>query len=251
MTQRPIEEPTIDPHGAEVHPAFGMISASRVSHGGGPGAGAVLFQSDIKHGNTIRITVNRATRSRDLNHDWVHPSNRDLIEVEMSEAQWASFVSSMNTSGVPCTVRRTETDWRIPELPYQPRLAESMGEVKNAAVQAFGGIREAMAAYEKAIEDKAGAKIIKEKLRNLHSAIENSGANMHFAAKSLVEHTENVVQRARADIEAMVAQEVERRGLEAGQTPVLELPVLAGEVIEDAEIIEPLSVDPTPSEAGK
>jgi hypothetical protein len=238
MTQRPIEEPTINQHGDEVHPAFGMISASRVSIGGGPGAGAVLFQSDIKHGNTIRIQVSRASRKRDLNHDWVHADNRDLIEVELSEAQWASFVSSMNTSGVPCTIRRTETDWQIPQLPYQPRLAESMGEVKDAAVQAFGGIRKAMAEYEKAIEDKAGAKIIKEKLRILHFAVENSGANMHYAAKTLVEHTENVVQRARADIEAMVNQVVEQRGLTAGETPVLELPVLAGEVIEDTEVVD-------------
>jgi hypothetical protein len=250
MTQRQIEPPTIDQHGDEVHPAFGQIQANRVTIGGGPGAGAVLFQSDIKHGNTIRITIRRATRKRDLNHDWVH-GGQELMEVELSEAQWASFVSSMNTSGVPCTIRRTETDWNIPELPYQPRLAESMGEVKNVAAKVFGEIREARDAYEKALADKAPAKVRNEALRKLHYAIENSGSGMHFAAKTLVEHTENVVQKARADIESMVMQETQRLGLEAGQAPVLELPVLAGEVIEDAEIIEPLSFDPTPSEAGK
>lgn len=158
----------------------------------------------------------------------------------MSEAQWASFVSSMNTTGVPCTLRRTENDWRVPELPYQPRLAESMGEVKDAAVKAFGPIREAMAAYEKALEDKAPAKVRNAALRNLHFKIENSGGNMHFAAKMLVEHTENVVQKARADIEAMVLAEAMRLGLEAGQAPMLELPVLAGEgEIIDAEVVEP------------
>lgn len=255
MTQRHIEPPTHDKYGNEVHPAFGMISAGRVSIGGGPGSGSVLFQSDIKHGHTVRITISRATRKRDLNHDWVH-SGQELIEVELSEAQWASFVSSMNTSGVPCTLRRTENDVFVPGLEYQPRLAESMGEVKDAAVKAFGGIREAMQAYEKAIEEKAGAKTIKEARRKLHYAIEHSGANMHFAAKSLVEHTENVVQKARADIEAMVFQEAARLGLEPGQAPLLELPVLAGEVI-DADVVDtdeaitPLPFDPTPSEAGK
>jgi len=231
MTQRQITEPTINEYGAEVHPAFGHITANRVSYGGGNTAGAVLFQSDIRHRQTVRITISGATRRRDNNHDYVHDNGKPLMEVEMSEAQWASFVSSMNTSGVPCTVRRTETDWAIPELAYDPRLAHSMGEVKGAAVKAFGGIREAMQAYQEAIDQKLGAKEIKERLRTLNSRIENSGANMHFAAKTLVEHTENVVQKARADIEAMVLAKATELGLDPAQAKgLLELPVLEGEV---------------------
>jgi hypothetical protein len=179
--------------------------------------------------------VSRATRNRDLNHDYVHPG-RELIEVEMSEAQWASFVSSMNTSGVPCTLRRTESEVFVPELPYQPRLAESMREVKDAAVKVFGEIREARDAYEKALADKVPAKERKAALERLHYAIENSGANMTFAAKQLVEHTENVVQKARSDIEAMVQAEAARLGLTAGQAQgLLELPVLEGEEPEAIE----------------
>jgi hypothetical protein len=238
MTQRETSPPTIDQHGSEVHPAFGMIQANRVTYGGG---GAVLFQSDIRHGQTVRITVSGATRRRDLNHDYVHDNARPVMEVEMSEAQWASFVSSMNTSGVPCTIRRTETDWQIPELPYDPRLAHSMGEVKNAAAKVFGEIREARDAYEKTLADKAPAKERNEALRKLHFLIENSAPNMHYAAKVLVEHTENVVQKARADIEAMVMAEAQRLGLEAGQAKgLLELPVLAGETVDtvDAEVVD-------------
>lgn len=224
--------PSTDQHGDEVHPAFGMIRAARLSVGGGPGSGAVLFDSDIKHGHTVRIQINRASRGRDLHHDWIHPG-KELIEVEMSEAQWASFVSSMNTSGVPCTLRRTESEWDVPGLDYAPRLAQSMAEVKNAARDTFGAIREARDAYEKAIADKAGAKVIKEARSRLHYAIENSGSNLTFAAKTLVEHTENVVQRARADIEAMVAQEAQRLGLTAAEAQgLVELPVLEGETLE-------------------
>jgi hypothetical protein len=230
MTQRETVPPTTDSYGSEVHPAFGQISASRMTVGGGPGAGAVLFDSDLKHQHTVRITVQRAVRKRNLNQDWIHETGPDLIEVELSEAQWASFVSSMNTSGVPCTIRATETDHRVPELPYDPRLAHSMAEVKGAAVATFGKIREARDAYEKALEEKAPAKVRNEALRALHYAIENSGASLTFAAKTLVEHTENVVQRARADIEAMVAAEATRLGLEAGQASgLLELPALPGE----------------------
>jgi hypothetical protein len=226
--QRNISEPTIDKYGAEVHPAFGMIHAARVTST----PGVVLFQSDIKHGETIRITVERASRKRDLNHDYVHGSSRGLIEVEMSMAQWASFVSSMNTSGVPCTVRSTETDYWVDDLPYQPRLKESMDEVADVAERLFAEAREALAEYEEAVENKAGAKVLREKRRKLHFALENSKSNVVFAAESLNEHTESVVQKARADVEAMVGAEVQRRGLEAGHAPLLELPVLAGEVEE-------------------
>ena len=229
MTQRDTVQPTTDDHGDEVHPAFGRIAASRMSSN----PGQVLFDSDIRHGHTVRITVSRARRKRDLNSDWIF-DGQELVEVELSEAQWASFVSSMNTSGVPCTLRRTESEIQVPGLPYDPRLAHSMAEVKGAAVKAFGKIREARDAYEQALAEKAPAKERNEKLRALHYAIENSGSGMTFAAKMLVEHTENVVQKARADLEAMVLQEVSRLGLEPGQVQgLLELPALPGEGIED------------------
>jgi hypothetical protein len=222
MTQREDAPTSTNKYGDEIHPAFGMISAGRMSST----PGAVLFQSDIRHGNTVRITISRATRKRDLNHDWVHPG-QELIEVEMSEAQWASFVSSMNTTGVPCTLRRTEEEVFVPGLEYAPRLAESMREVKQAAAKAFGAIREARDAYEQALAEKAPAKERNEKLRALHYAIENSGPNLTFAAKTLVEHTENTVQKARADIEAMVMQEATRLGLEPGLAKgLLELPAM-------------------------
>jgi hypothetical protein len=231
-----ITEPTLDKYGYEVHPAFGMIRASRMSVGGA-GQGAVLFDSDIKHGHTVRLTISRASRKRDLHTDWNHPG-QELIEVEMSEAQWASFVSSMNTTGVPCTLRRTENEHDVPGLAYAPRLAQSMQEVKDAAAKTFGRIREARDAYEQAIADKAGAKVIKEARSKLHYAIENAGSNLTFASKMLVEHTENVVQRARADIEAQVYQHAARLGLtQAEAQGLVELPVLEGEVaaIEPAQ----------------
>lgn len=218
--------PTTGPHGDEEHPAFGQIVAHRVSST----PGVVLFDSDIKHGHSVVVSVTKASRRRDLNRDWIHGGVRPLIEVEMSEAQWASFVSSMNTSGVPCTVRVTETDRNVPGLKYDPRLAYSMAEVKGAADKAFRGIKEALADYEQALAEKAGAKVIRDKLNRLYHSVQNTEANLSYAADSLNGYTENVVQRARADIEAMVGAEAERLGLTASQAKgLLELPAMAGE----------------------
>jgi hypothetical protein len=225
MTRETVH-PVTNERGEESHPAFSLISASRISYGGG---GGVLFDSDITHQHTVRIKIETATRQRRLNHDYIH-GHKQLIEVELSEAQWASFVSSMNTTGVPATLRWLPGEGQLPELPYAPRLQQSMDEVRNVAERLFTEAREALAEYEQAVAEKAGAKVVREKLRNLHATLENSKSNVTYAAKSLNEHTENVVQKARADIEAIVYHESQRLGLDAGQSKMLELPMLEGEV---------------------
>ncbi|WP_020142331.1 hypothetical protein [Terracoccus sp. 273MFTsu3.1] len=210
--QRPTEDPTTDADGWEHHPAFGSITAHRIS----TTPGAVLFDSEIRHTYFVRVTISPMQRKRDLNRDWLHTGNRPLMEVDMSEAQWASFVSSMNTSGVPCTIRTKENDHNIPNLPFDARLALSAKETQDAAQHAFEGIKEAMDALE-ALPSNAGVKARREAMRRLHFAIENAPKNVEFAAKSLTEHTENVVQKARADIEAMVVSRAQALGVEPSQ----------------------------------
>lgn len=201
---REIVEPTTNERGAEEHPAWGMIGASRVQCGP---PGSTLFDSDIRHGHTIVVRLGAASRSRDLHRDFLF-NERGIIEVEMSEAQWASFVSSMNVGGgVPCTIRRRGREL-VPGFPFTPRMKESLDEVRSAANRAAEKVRTAFVVYA---EKKNAAN-----LRSLQTAIENMPANVTFAATSLTKHAENVVQRARADIEAMVVAKAQQLGLEPG-----------------------------------
>lgn len=200
---REITDPTTNEYGAQTHPSWAMIGVSRVSSGP---QGAVLFDSDIRHQHSVMVRISTASRKRDLNRDWLH-AEREFVEVEMSEAQWASFVSSMNVgSGVPCTIRRREDEYIVPGAPFAPRLQESMDEVRDAAAQAAEAVSEAFAAYK---AHKTAAN-----LSTLQYAIANMPANITFAAKSLTEHAENVVQRARADIEAMVVSKAQQLGID-------------------------------------
>lgn len=202
---RKIIPPVTDDRGDETHPAMGMIGASRGQHSP---PGAVLYDSDIRHGTTITVSIGTGSRRRDLNRDWLR-KEKEFVEVEMSEAQWASFVSSMNTgNGVPCTIRRREDEYLVPGLPPEARLKESIDEVRGAAQEAFGKVREALDAYT---EKKTAAN-----LRHLTAMIKNAPANIAFAGDSLTEHAENVVQKARADIEAMVTARAQQLGIDAG-----------------------------------
>jgi hypothetical protein len=192
----------------ERHPSFGMIVAHRVS---ASPPGAALFDSDVRHQHYVTLSIHRASRQRDLNHDWLH-AREEIIEVAMSEAQWASFLSSPNTAGVPCTLARLQGE-RIEPLPFAPRLEASIAEVKAAADQAFGAIVEALRVYEETPSTPAKAK--REALATLHATIRNATPNVVHAGRSLNEHVETAVQKARADIEAMVARHAAEIGIEA------------------------------------
>jgi hypothetical protein len=215
---REVVEPTTDEEGWERHPAWGMIGASRVSNS----HGAVLFDSEIRHGHYVTVRLVAGSRKRDLNRDWLH-GEKTIVEVAMSEAQWASFVSSMGVgSGVPCTITfRDSEGGPVAEMPYAPRLQESMDEVRGAADKALEKIREAF--------EVAKERPNKGNMRNLEFAIKNAPSNMTFAAKSMTEHTENVVQKARADIEAMIVSKAQQLGLEPGDLGITHAALTAGD----------------------
>jgi hypothetical protein len=217
MAERPATPPTVEQLDSLVadtrdrHPAFGMISVARW-HGGQNR----LFDSDIEHSDTIVVQVSTAYRDRSSgSHDYIHQGD-EIVEVQMSMAQWASFVSSMNTTGVPCTIRRHRTPvepahWTIvDQIDEEPRLAMTMNETRRAAHRAHDAIATALAAYEQALTDKAPAKDRNEALRTLRARVTNATANVNYAAKTLAEHAEDVVQKARADVEAMAARHHER-----------------------------------------
>lgn len=212
------QAPSTDDHGYDTHPAYGSISASRVS----TNPPKTLFDSEIRHTHYVTLRINRASIKRDLNHNWIHPDITPLIEVAMSEAQWASFISSMNTSGSSCTITSTGTEHNVPGLEFRPVLAQSLAEVRGAAQEAFQEIERASEEYAQVLATGT-AKEKREALRDLQRAIAHGPANMKFAAESLNEHAENVVQKARADVEAMVVTEAHRLGISVAELPVLEI----------------------------
>lgn len=203
---REIVEPTVDERGDETHPAWILVGANRVS--GTPGA--VLFDSDIQHRHYIVVTVARASRRRDLNHDFKF-GRKQIFSFAMSEAQWASFVSSMGVGGgVPATLEfDASADHPIvPGMPYSPRLQVSMDEVHGAAEKAEAKVKEAFERYK--------AKRSAANLRDLEIAIGHMTPNVDYVTKTLIEHAENVVTRARADIEAHVLAKATQLGIEPG-----------------------------------
>lgn len=200
------------------HPAFGMARVSRIN----ATPGQVLFQSDLRHGEYIEITLSEAARRRDLKRDWLHPE-RVLVKFCLSLSQFASLVASVGTEGIPVTISYDHGD--RPGLLPESRLALTSTEVRAAADQAFQDIQAAEAAYEQALSEKAPAAVRSQLLRNLRSAIANAAPNVAYAAAQLAEHAENVVEKSRADIEAMVAASRDARAVtESDPLPAIQPP---------------------------
>lgn len=197
----------------ESHPSFGVAIVSRVSSS----PGASMFQSDLLHSQYISLRIARASRTRALSSDWVHP-DEELLEVRMSLAQWGALVSAIGIgSGVPVTIVRTESAVRVEEPPFEPRMQKNLEEVDAAVGIVLEKSKAALSKLTETIEDKGGAKAIREALTGLNSALGNAESNSRFAVDMLAEAAEMVVSQARSDIEASI---LAAQALTGGQASV-------------------------------
>lgn len=219
----------INEHGDETHPAFAIVTLHKINSTGTP-----LFQSDLMHHRFIRVELHEATRKRDLKHDWTHPG-KTIASFDMSFAQWGAFISSAGDgSGTPATLNFREQVGTVPDIPYQPRIAQSIDETKAAVDELLTDVREAFQALDEAEERKAGIKERRELRHRLKSAIFNARSNAAFAVRSMAEAAEKTVQSAKADIEVVIAQAMAQHGVE----PTVALP----------DVIELHAIEASPSD---
>lgn len=192
----------------ESHPAFGVAVVTRAN-----GTPRTLFQSDLRHTETITLRIHAAERDRSLNRDWVHPGDK-IVEVELSPAQWGALVSSIGIgSGVPVTIRSTAPGGAVPGIPYEPRIAESVKEAEGAVCKLLEPARRTLAGLEEAIDQKQGVRAVREALRLHTAALANARGNAGFAVTSLTQAAEGVVAQAEADIEAHILAAAQAAGL--------------------------------------
>lgn len=186
------------------HPAFAQISATHVQ------GGAHLYGSDFSHQNYVCVRIARSELNRHLSTDWPH-ERQELIEVALSESQWAAFVSTMNRgSGVQCTLQHINHK-QIPQIPA-PRstIKDFRAEGGEAAKQAIREISEVMAEIE---QSKLSQKQKEELLRKLANIKDNSRNSLRFVLEQFGEHMEATVNKAKTEISAYANQLIVRSGL--------------------------------------
>ena len=183
------------------HPSYGMLSFHHI-RGGNP----VLFGSSVPHDEKIQLTIQHADCERSLNRNWYF-GKKNVVELEMSYAQFAEAISNMNTSGVPCTLLYTEKDGRIPDCEfelsrkmYEDEFAEKLKEANEVTNQLIASVSEL---FEKPRLTKAEKE---EVLRSLQKIKMEIGVNSEHILKQFNAQMEKTVSEAKADIEEFARQ---------------------------------------------
>ena len=212
MNRAQVEEPVTveDPHDRDgattTHPAFGQIVASRVS------GLTNLYGSDFQHHAYIEVRIQHSQLKRSLNRDWHYPRD-EIIAVQLSEAQWASFVSSLNCgSGQCCTIKHI--NWEPIALLPEPKSRTDQFETEMRAK--LQRTKEHVGALRNKIENMG---LPKGKQQEILSALSGLMTELHsnlpFVAKQFGEHMEDVVEKAKSEIHGYMVGHIQRAGLEA------------------------------------
>ena len=216
------------------HPSYGTISLHRASVGGG---GADLFMSSVKNGNVVVLEICHADRTRASTHsDYVH-SKDPIVQIYMSELQFAQAITSFGIGGgVPCTINRINNQ-AVEDCPPDTRFREFNAEIKLDADETSSDLDELRTMIDELVEQP---RVNKSQIRDLASKMDkvlrDLKSNVPFLAKQIQEHTEDVINDAQAQIDGHILDRVQRLGLgslaEAQRAGVLSISDAEPEAIE-------------------
>lgn len=207
---RKVEEPTEVQHGDRIiktHPAYAQISATRVT------GTAALYGSEFLHQNFIRIRIAQSELHRSLSNDDMHPATRPYIEVDMSEAQWATFVSNMNShGGAGCTLVYKNGE----PVVGLPRPVSKDKQFKDEAAIACSKSLESIRDLKSAIDNLPIALKHKSALVQHATTAERSLlSTVPFILEQFGEYMEKTVEKAKVEIHAYANNEVKQAGMQA------------------------------------
>ena len=186
------------------HPAFGQIRASRVQ------GSACLYGSDFSHQHFVTITINKSDLNRSLSRDWAFERG-ELIEVALSEAQWASFVSTMNASATQCTLQHIQGQ-PVPGIEPHTTVHETFAREMDETMRKIQSDINAMAA---GLDGPIAKTKVAELRKNLESVAHRLTGSTGFVASQFSEHMENTVEKAKIEVNAYVTGAIHRAGLDA------------------------------------
>jgi len=206
---RPTEEPTksTGTRGGErlSHPAFGQIGAARIS------GGARLYGSDFLHNAYIVVRIKRSALDRDVAREWNYAEN-EIIEVALSESQWATFISSMNMGETPCTIQALDGKM-VPGIPPRNQDDAYRSDIRKnleAPIASLKALRAKIVANTTGLSKAKAAEL----LEPIDDALRQLTENLPHVADCFDEHIEDRVEKAKVEVHGYINQVLARAGLE-------------------------------------
>ena len=196
------------------HPAYGMAHFSRVS--GNPGN---LFGSSVECDHFVELEISPGVEIESDSYLSFMSSGTPYIRVAFSPAQFAELITSMNIgSGVPCTLRRIgeERVESIPDEIHVNELDRQKDNFKKQMKELSENLHKAQNRIKELLSLPRLTKEQKDELRNvLYKGIQDIDSNIPFYMEMFDEATDNIVQEAKAEIDATVHNCVLNAGIKA------------------------------------
>lgn len=203
-----------DKETVDQHPSYGIIRFSRCN--GDPGR---LFGSALQlQGSFVRMTVTEGECIHHLAYDRYHGKRDLLLEVDLSSAQFAELLTTMNHgAGVPCTLRSLQGK-RIPPPPADRRVETE--KVRDSFRAGLSDLVQSMRQQRERLKDLLAKKTIGvadraeicSMIERLHMEV---ASNVPFVLDQFEEAAERVITHAKAEVEAFTTQAVMNAGLKA------------------------------------
>lgn len=189
---------------------MGMISWSKTS-----GSARALFGTEIDTANPIKLEISHAEENRELSKNWYFPK-KQIVEIELSPIQWAEFLTSGNTSGVPCTIKYLNG-----ERMSDPKPSTIMEDYNNEVEEHFDKFEESFDSVAETLKEQIdsnkpmGKKALEELLCKVEILRTNTVANVNFVKDSFKEDMNKIVTKAKSEFNAYVENRIHEIGIES------------------------------------
>lgn len=192
------------------HPAYGMISYGRVN------GRTKLVGSELQHQNFIHLEIETAKKWRNHHSDKFY-ADKTVVEIYLTEQQWATFISSPNTSGVPCTFRRKPASnefIQIPSLEEEDKHELAKQELKEYAKEISKDLVDEVIKLKKLLTNPTVKKTeLAAIVKALDLAVQGINSNMPFHVDQHKEFMEENLSSAKSEIEGYINNKIYSLGL--------------------------------------
>jgi len=192
----------------EKDPCFGVVAISRVQ------GRRRLFDSPFEHQHFVTLSIKRAYRSRtDLHMDYIG-AGEELIEIAMSEVQFASMVTSLNMGvGTPCTIAHFEG-----KILKEPKPDQTKKTFEKEGKEHWADLAKMAAELEKLTELPASSLKAPQRERmnflalKIHQGLTDSAEFFH---EQFQKSMDKVVAVAQGEVQAHILSVVQKAGMKA------------------------------------
>ena len=184
------------------HPSYANLYIGRSQCSGK----RALYGSSVKHSDIITLKISPSYIGRSLHNDHYYVDTQSYIEIEMSQAQFAQAITSLNMGdGTPVTLRRLNGQF-IAECPFEDKRMQfdtEFSDDMNATVQKFDNDIEEIESI--LAQKRSITKADKERiLAAVHHIQRVLGSDIPFLFSQFNKQMEKTVTEAKAEVEGHI-----------------------------------------------